>query len=180
MVGGYLVCRFAVWALVLGSSGYALVLHSGSKLCGGCSCRLSCNRQLGILLGYCKARCNKRVEWKWKTLNQKLINKVWHSGMQPSCSSTLQSIWVHRKGNLMTMLVSIVYYISYRMSHSRSYQLQSRLHVCYTISYTLNRSISYNMHCMFYRQSRLMTKHNIGWTDPSGSTVYRVQGKLTC
>ena len=31
-VGGYLVCGFAVWGLVLGSFGYALVLHSGSKL----------------------------------------------------------------------------------------------------------------------------------------------------
>ena len=46
--GIYLACGFSIWGLVLGCSGYALFLHSGSKLGGGCSCRLSCNHQLGI------------------------------------------------------------------------------------------------------------------------------------
>ena len=31
-IGNYLACGFSLWSLVLGSSGYALILHSGSKL----------------------------------------------------------------------------------------------------------------------------------------------------
>ena len=59
------------------------------------------------------------------------------------------SIRVHSKGNLATMSVSIICHVSCWTSHSRLYQLQSRLHICYTISNTLNRPISDSMHCIF-------------------------------
>ena len=59
------------------------------------------------------------------------------------------SIWVHSKNNYMIISVSIIFHVSCWTSHSRSYQLQSRLYVCYTISNTINKPISYSIHCIF-------------------------------
>ena len=68
---------------------------------------------------------------------------------KPQMISGQPSIWVHSKSNLMTMSLSIICHVSCWMSHSRAYQLQSRLHIRYTISNTLNRPISDSTHCMF-------------------------------
>ena len=58
------------------------------------------------------------------------------------------SIWVHSKGNLTMMSVRIICHIRCRASHSRSYQLYSKLYICYMISNTLNRPISYSKNCI--------------------------------
>ena len=55
------------------------------------------------------------------------------------------SILVCRKGNLVTTSVIIIHHISCQTSHSRMYQLQSKLYVCNTNSNNINRPISYSM-----------------------------------
>ena len=84
----------------------------------------------------------KRTDIAGGKLVREVCGKLQMIGGQPS-------IWVHSKSNLTMTSLGVFYHISCWLSHSRSYQLQSRLHICYMISNTLNRPISYGMHCIF-------------------------------